>query len=52
MAESCAPAADRWCIVLIVVENDGTLVLVVEPTPTIVTCPECGELSHRQQQSA
>ena len=48
MAESFGAARDRWCIVLIVVECDGSLVLVVEPTRVAVPCPECGELSRRQ----
>jgi hypothetical protein len=36
------------CIILIVVEHDGSLALVVEPTRTIVSCPQRGELSRRQ----
>src|SRR5437016_4169849 len=49
MAESRGAEADRWYIVLIVVERDGSLVLVVGPTRTIVVpCPQCGELSRRQ----
>ena len=48
MAESFGAVTDRWCIVLIVVERDGSLVLVVEPTRTIVPCPKCGGLSRRQ----
>jgi hypothetical protein len=48
MAESLGAEADRWCIVLVVVERDGSLVLVVEPTRVAVPCPHCGELSRRQ----
>lgn len=33
---------------MIVVETDGSLVLVVEPTRVAVPCPQCGELSRRQ----
>ena len=35
MAESFGAVTDRWCIVLIVVERDRSLVMVVEPTRTI-----------------
>ena len=48
MAVSVGAEAERWCIVLIVVERDGSLVLVVEPTRAAVPCPQCGELSRRQ----
>jgi hypothetical protein len=48
MAESLGAVLERWCIVLIVVEHDGSRVLVVEPTRTCVPCPQCGELSRRQ----
>jgi transposase len=48
MAVSVGAESDRWCIVLIVVERDGSLVLVVEPTRVAVPCPQCGELSRRQ----
>jgi transposase len=48
MAASVGAESDRWCIVLIVVETDGNLVLVVEPTRVAVACPHCGELSRRQ----
>lgn len=48
MITSGGPGLDRWCIVLIVVEPDGSLVLVVEPTRVAVPCPRCGELSRRQ----
>jgi len=47
MGESVGDGADRWCVVLIVVERDGSLVLVVEPTRAAVACPTCGELSRR-----
>src|SRR5215210_6603849 len=40
--------SERWYIVLVVVERDGSLVLVVEPTRVAVPCPQCGELSRRQ----
>jgi transposase len=43
-----AGSSDRWCIVLVVVERDGSLVLVIEPTRAAVPCPQCGELSRRQ----
>ena len=39
--------SERWCIVLVVVERDGSLVLHAEPTRTAVPCPACGTLSHR-----
>ena len=32
VADALGAAADRWQIVLIVVEQDGSLVLVAEPT--------------------
>jgi hypothetical protein len=48
MAASHGAEAERWCIVLVVVERDGSVVLVVEPTRVAVPCPECGELSRRQ----
>src|ERR1051325_4365271 len=48
MAASLGAEADRWCIVLVVVERDCSLVLVVEPTRVAVPCPKCGELSRRQ----
>jgi len=47
MAASLGAEAERWCIVLIVVEHDGSLVLVVEPTRVAVPCPQCGELSRQ-----
>jgi transposase len=39
---------EGWCIVLVVVERDGSLVLVVEATRSAVACPQCGEVSRRQ----
>src|SRR5262249_35137146 len=51
MAESFAAASDHWEIVLVVMERDGSLVLVVEPTREAVPCPKCGELSRRQHSS-
>ena len=48
MAASLGAESERWCIVLVVVERDGSLVLVVEPTRVAVPCPQCGELSRRQ----
>lgn len=48
MAQLDGAESERWCIVLIVVERDGSLVLVIEPTRLAVPCPECGELSRRQ----
>jgi transposase len=40
--------SERWNIVLVVVEHDGNLVLVAEPSRSTVPCPQCGELSRRQ----
>ena len=48
MAASLGAASEPWCIVLVLVERDGSLVLVVEPTRVAVPCPQCGELSLRQ----
>src|SRR5256714_11475215 len=48
MTASLGAESERWCIVLVVVERDGSLVLVVEPTRVTVPCPRCGELSRRQ----
>ena len=48
MVASVGAESERWCVVLIVVERDGSLVLVVEPTRAAVPCPQCGELSRRQ----
>jgi hypothetical protein len=42
MAASLGAESERWCIVLVVVERDGSLVLVVEPTRLAVPCPQCG----------
>ena len=51
MAVPFGGESDEWCIVLIVVERGGSLVLVVEPTRQAVPCPKCGELSRRQHSS-
>jgi transposase len=48
VADVLGAAADRWQIVLIIVEPDGSLVLVAEPTRAVVPCPRCGELSRRR----
>ena len=48
MVGSLAAEADRWCIVLVVVERDGSLLLVVEPTRVSVLCRQCGEPSRRE----
>jgi zinc-finger of transposase IS204/IS1001/IS1096/IS1165 len=48
VAESLGAAVDRWQIVLVVVEQDGSLVLVAEPTRIAVPCPRCGQLSRRR----
>lgn len=48
MAGSHGGESDHWQIVLIIVEHDGSLVLVAEPTRLAVPCPKCGELSRRQ----
>lgn len=48
MAQFLGAAADRWQIVLVVVEQDGSLVLVAEPTRVAVPCPGCGELGRRR----
>ena len=48
MTASVVAELERWCIVLIVVERDGSLVLVVGPARAAVPCPQCGELSRRQ----
>jgi len=39
MVASLGAESERWCIVLIVVERDGSLVLVVKPTGSAVECP-------------
>ncbi len=51
MAVSLGGESDHWEIVLVVVEHDGSLVLVAEPTRQTVPCPRCGELSRRQHSS-
>lgn len=33
--------SDGWQIVLVVVERDGSLVLIAEPTRSAVPCPGC-----------
>jgi hypothetical protein len=43
--------SDHWQIVLIIVEDNGSLVLVAEPTRQCVPCPKCGEPSRRQHSS-
>src|SRR6266545_7907376 len=48
MAATLGAESEHWCIVLVVVERDGNLVLIVEPTRLAVPCPRCGELSRRQ----
>jgi transposase len=48
MIAAAGAESERWRIILIVVEGDGSLVLVVEPTRVAVPCPRCGELSRRQ----
>ena len=51
MAGSLGGESDHWQIVLVIVEDDGSLVLVAEPTRQAVPCPKCGELSGRQHSS-
>ena len=51
MAESVGAETGHWEIVLIVVERDGSLVLIAEPTRQAVPCPTCGERSRRQHSS-
>src|SRR6266851_3912064 len=48
MAAAVGAQSERWCIVLVVVERDGSLVLVVEPTRSAVSCLQSGELSRQQ----
>src|SRR6266542_1729503 len=48
VAERLGALADRWQVVLVIVERDGSLVIAAEPTRTAVACPVCGTLSHRQ----
>ena len=47
MAVAFGGESDQWCIVLIVIKRDGSLVLVVEPTRQAVPCPKRGELSRQ-----
>ena len=42
MAESLGGDSEHWEIVLAVVERDGSLILVAEPTRQAVPCPKCG----------
>jgi hypothetical protein len=49
MVGSLGAESEQWRIVLVVVEHDGCLVLVAEPTRQAVPCPKCGELSRRRQ---
>lgn len=51
MAELLGAVADRWFVVLVVVEPDGSLVLHAEPTRAAVPCPVCGGLSRRRHSS-
>jgi transposase len=51
VAEERGAKPDRWHIVLIVVERDGSLILHAEPTRPSVACPVCGTLSRRQHSS-
>jgi transposase len=51
MVVSVSGESEHWCIVLVVVKQDGSLVLVAEPTRQAVPCPKCGELSRRQHSS-
>jgi hypothetical protein len=51
MTASVGAESEHWCIVLIVVERDGSLVLVAKPTRQAVPCPKCGELSRREHSS-
>lgn len=48
MDGSLGAESDHWQIVLIIVEHDGSLVLVAEPRRHAVPCPKCGELSRRR----
>jgi uncharacterized C2H2 Zn-finger protein len=48
MAVALGAESERLCIVLVVVERDGSLVLVVQPSRSVVLCPQCGELGRRQ----
>jgi transposase len=51
MVVSPGGESEHWCIVLIVVEHDGSLILAAEPTRHAVPCPKCGELSRRPHSS-
>ena len=51
MAQSPGAESEHWQIVLVVVEHDGSLVLIAEPTRRAVPCPECGQLSERPHSS-
>jgi hypothetical protein len=46
MADSLGAVEDRWRVVMVVIEADGSVVLHAEPTRTAVPCPLCGNLSH------
>ena len=47
MLGSLGAESGQWQIVLVVVDHDGSLLLVAEAVP----CPKCGELSGRQHSS-
>jgi hypothetical protein len=47
MAESFAAVETAGASSPIVVETDGSIVLVVEQRETIVAWPQCGELNRR-----
>jgi transposase len=51
VAEPLGVVTDRWFIVLVVVESDGSLVLHAEPARAAVPCPVCGGLSRRRHSS-
>ncbi len=51
MADSLGTVEDRWRVVLVVIEADGSVVLHAEPTRSAVPCPLCGNLSQRQHSS-
>jgi transposase len=51
VVEPLGAEPDRWRIVLVVVERDGSLVLHADPTRAAIACPLCGTLSHRQHRS-
>src|SRR5437870_5342192 len=48
MAAALGAESERWCIVLVVVQRDGSIVLHAEPTRVAVPCPVCGTLTHRR----